>query len=98
MDSESRWMTAPEFLSFIGKDAPTLCKQIRGVLHTAETFPVMSGSATATTTAPSPKEVTSVDCGRPCRISNRTAAAAHERDQHQRHDLRGDGLVEAGSC
>lgn len=36
--SESRWMTAPDFLSFIGKDAPTLCKQIRGVLHTAETF------------------------------------------------------------
>lgn len=36
--SESRWMTAPDFLTFIGKDAPTLCKQIRDILHTAKDF------------------------------------------------------------
>ena len=35
---ESRWMTAPEFLSFLGKDAPTLCKQIRDILHNAKDF------------------------------------------------------------
>ena len=27
--SPSVWMTAPNFLSFVGKDAPTLCKQIK---------------------------------------------------------------------
>lgn len=34
----SRWMTAPNFLAFVGKDAPTLCKQIRGILHNAKDF------------------------------------------------------------
>jgi hypothetical protein len=36
--SKSNWMTAPDFLSFVGKDAPTLCKQIRDILHTAKDF------------------------------------------------------------
>ena len=36
--SESKWMTAPDFLSFIGKDAPTLCKQIRDNIPTAKDF------------------------------------------------------------
>lgn len=36
--SESRWMTAPDFLAFVGKDAPTLCKQIRSMLPTATRF------------------------------------------------------------
>jgi hypothetical protein len=36
--SSSVWMTAPGFLSFIGKDAPTLCKQIKGHNRTAERF------------------------------------------------------------
>lgn len=36
--SPSAWMTAPGFLSFIGKDAPTLCKQIKGHNRTAEHF------------------------------------------------------------
>ena len=31
-------MTAPDFLAFVGKDAPTLCKQIRGILHNAKDF------------------------------------------------------------
>jgi hypothetical protein len=31
-------MTAPDFLSFIGKDAPTLCKQIRDNLPTGKDF------------------------------------------------------------
>lgn len=34
----SHWMTAPDFLAFVGKDAPTLCKQIRGILHNAKDF------------------------------------------------------------
>jgi hypothetical protein len=34
----SNWMTAPDFLSFVGKDPPTLCKQIRDMLHTAKDF------------------------------------------------------------
>jgi hypothetical protein len=37
-DSESIWTTAPGFLSFVGKDSPTLCKQIRGNLPTAKAF------------------------------------------------------------
>jgi hypothetical protein len=36
--SESIWQTAPPFLSFMHKDAPTLCKQIRGILHNAKDF------------------------------------------------------------
>jgi hypothetical protein len=36
--SESVWMTAPDFLSFIGKDAKTLCKQIRDILPNAKDF------------------------------------------------------------
>jgi len=36
--SKSNWMTAPDFLSFVGKDAPTLCKQIKDILHTAKDF------------------------------------------------------------
>ena len=36
--SESVWMTAPDFLSFIGKDATTLCKQIRENLPSAKDF------------------------------------------------------------
>jgi hypothetical protein len=31
-------MTAPPFLSFVGKDAPTLCKQIKDALHLAKDF------------------------------------------------------------
>lgn len=34
----SLWMTAPSFLSFLGKDAPTLCKQIKRATGTAEHF------------------------------------------------------------
>jgi hypothetical protein len=36
--SKSVWMTAPGFLSFIGKDAPTLCRQIKRSTQTAEHF------------------------------------------------------------
>ncbi|HTL49871.1 MAG TPA: hypothetical protein VL219_04350 [Steroidobacteraceae bacterium] len=36
--SKSVWMTAPGFLSFVGKDAPTLCKQIKRSTQTAEHF------------------------------------------------------------
>jgi hypothetical protein len=36
--SESRWMTAPDFLAFIGKDAPTLCKQIRSIIPNGKDF------------------------------------------------------------
>ena len=36
--SESRWMTAPKFLSFVGKDATTLCKQIRRQSSDAKDF------------------------------------------------------------
>ena len=36
--SPSRWFTAPNFFSFVDKDAPTLCKQIRGATHTASDF------------------------------------------------------------
>jgi hypothetical protein len=36
--SRSVWMTAPGFLSFVGKDAPTLCKQIKRSTQTAEHF------------------------------------------------------------
>jgi hypothetical protein len=35
---ESKWMTAPGFLSFVGKDAPTLCKQIRSASRDAKEF------------------------------------------------------------
>lgn len=34
----SNWMTAPDFLAFVGKDPPGLCRQIRGMLHTAKDF------------------------------------------------------------
>jgi hypothetical protein len=34
----SLWMTAPSFLSFVGKDAPTLCRQIKRATGTAEHF------------------------------------------------------------
>ena len=34
--SESVWMTAPNLLSFVDKDATTLCKQIKGAFHDAE--------------------------------------------------------------
>lgn len=36
--SRSLWMTAPGFLSFVDKDAPTLCKQIKRSSHTAQDF------------------------------------------------------------
>jgi len=36
--SESVWQTAPDFLTFVNKDAPTLCKQIRGILHNSKDF------------------------------------------------------------
>lgn len=36
--SKSVWMTAPGFLSFVGKDAPTLCRQIKRSTQTAEHF------------------------------------------------------------
>jgi hypothetical protein len=35
---ESIWMTAPAFLAFVGRDAPTICKQIRGNLPTGKDF------------------------------------------------------------
>jgi hypothetical protein len=35
---DSIWTIAPGFLSFVGKDAPTLCKQIRGASRDAEDF------------------------------------------------------------
>ena len=34
----SNWMTAPDFLAFVGRDAPTICKQIRDILHTGKDF------------------------------------------------------------
>lgn len=34
----SRWTTAPDFLAFVGKDPPTLCKQVRSMLHSAKFF------------------------------------------------------------
>src|SRR5262249_9468676 len=34
--SKSVWMTAPAFLSFVDKDAPTLCRQIRRSIRTAK--------------------------------------------------------------
>lgn len=36
--SKSRWMTAPNFLSFVGKDATTLCKQIKRATRTESEF------------------------------------------------------------
>jgi hypothetical protein len=36
--SPSVWMTAPNFLSFVGKDAPTLCKQIKNSSGDAKHF------------------------------------------------------------
>jgi len=36
--SESVWQTAPDFLTFVNKDAPTLCKQIRAILHNSKDF------------------------------------------------------------
>ena len=36
--SKSVWMTAPSFLSFVDKDATTLCKQIKRTSHTAKEF------------------------------------------------------------
>ncbi len=36
--SESKWMTAPDFLAFVGKDAATLCQQIRDNLPTVKDF------------------------------------------------------------
>jgi len=36
--SKSVWMTAPGFLSFVDKDAPTLCKQIKRSTRTATEF------------------------------------------------------------
>jgi hypothetical protein len=37
-DSESVWMTAPDFLSFVGKKPATICKQIRANLPTGKDF------------------------------------------------------------
>jgi hypothetical protein len=37
-DSESIWMTAPDDLAFVGRDAATICKQIRGNIPTGEDF------------------------------------------------------------
>lgn len=34
----SHWMTAPDFLAFVGRDSTTLCKQIRDILHTGKDF------------------------------------------------------------
>ena len=36
--SPSRWMTAPGFLAFVGKDATALCKQIKGASRDADDF------------------------------------------------------------
>jgi hypothetical protein len=36
--SKSVWMTAPDFLSFVNKDATTLCKQIKRTSHDAADF------------------------------------------------------------
>lgn len=36
--TKSRWFTAPPPSSFVGKDAPTLCRQIKGFHKTAEHF------------------------------------------------------------
>ena len=36
--SKSVWMTAPSFLSFVGKDATTLCKQVKRSTHSATEF------------------------------------------------------------
>lgn len=35
---KSRWMTAPDFLAFLGKDARTLCEQIRDNIARAKDF------------------------------------------------------------
>ena len=37
-DSESIWMTAPDDLAFIGRDAKTICEQIRENIPTGEDF------------------------------------------------------------
>ena len=37
-NSESIWMTAPDGLAFVGRDATTICKQIRGNLPTGKDF------------------------------------------------------------
>ena len=36
--SESKWFAAPDFLSFVGKDATTLCRQMKRETHTATQF------------------------------------------------------------
>lgn len=36
--SKSTWFMAPEFLSFVGKDATTLCRQMKRATHTATEF------------------------------------------------------------
>lgn len=36
--SPSVWMTAPSFLSFVGKDAPALCKQVKSASKSATQF------------------------------------------------------------
>ena len=36
--SKSRWFTAPPFLTFLNKDAPTLCKQFKRATGSAEHF------------------------------------------------------------
>jgi len=36
--SESTWFMAPDFLSFVGKDATTLCRQMKRATHTATEF------------------------------------------------------------
>ncbi len=36
--SESTWFTAPDFLSFVGKDATTLCRQMKRATRTATEF------------------------------------------------------------
>jgi hypothetical protein len=36
--SKSNWMTAPPVLTFVGKDAPTLCKQFKRATGSAEHF------------------------------------------------------------
>jgi hypothetical protein len=35
---ESNWLSAPSFLAFVGRDAPTVCKQIRGNIPTGKEF------------------------------------------------------------